>query len=120
MKAVEPTDRVVRNILAEAFEPLTYEGIVHTGMRHVTLDPRRVAGTGLYALRMEPGCISTPHEHPTDEIFYVLEGELVDNDGTVYRRGDMVLMRPGTQHSSHTPGGCTLLVYQDQVETPVD
>ena len=120
MKSIAPGERVVRNILTTPYEPLAYEGISHSGMTHITLDPRRTPGTGLYALRMEAGSVSTGHEHPTDEIFYVLEGELVDNDGTVYKAGDMVLLRPGTQHSSQTPNGCTLLVYQDQVEIPVD
>ncbi|MDQ0469506.1 cupin domain-containing protein [Labrys wisconsinensis] len=119
MKPIAAQDRVVRNILTTPYEPLTYDGIAHDRMTHITLDPRRPAGTGLYALRMAPGSVSTAHEHPTDEIFYVLEGELIDHDGTVYRTGDMVLLRPGTQHASHTPAGCTLLVYQDQVETPV-
>ena len=120
MRPIEEADRVVRNIEATPYAPLTYEGIVHHGMTHITLDPRRPAGTGLYALKMEPGSISTAHEHPDDEIFFVLEGELIDNDGTVYRKGDMVLLRPGTQHSSTTPNGCTLLVYQDRVELPVE
>jgi anti-sigma factor ChrR (cupin superfamily) len=53
-------------------------------------------------------------------MFCVLEGELIDHDGTHYRRGDMVLLRAGTQHSSHTPGGCTLLVYVETLERAND
>jgi quercetin dioxygenase-like cupin family protein len=120
VKPIQPSERVVRNILTTPYEPLTYEGIAHEGMTHITLDPRRTPGTGLYALKMAPGSVSTAHEHPDDEIFFVLEGELIDHDGTVYRAGDMVLLRPGTQHASRTPDGCTLLVYQDRVERPVE
>jgi anti-sigma factor ChrR (cupin superfamily) len=41
----------------------------------------------------------------------VLEGEVKDNDGYVYRPGDFVLLRSGTQHSSHTETGATLAVF---------
>ena len=39
----------------------------------------------------------------------MLEGELVDGDGTVLREGDCVSYAPGTRHRTHSPKGCTLL-----------
>ena len=39
----------------------------------------------------------------------MLEGELVDSDGTVLREGDCVSYAPGTRHRTHSPKGCTLL-----------
>ena len=44
------------------------------------------------------------------EEFLVMEGELVDCDGSSFRAGDFVRFLPGSKHSSHTPDGCTLLV----------
>ena len=63
-----------------------------------------------FLLRMDAGARSTPHEHTGIEEFLVLDGELVDADGTRYRGGDFVHFLPGSKHCSHTPGGCTLLV----------
>ncbi len=60
---------------------------------------------------MAPGSSSQPHEHTSPEQFLVLEGEVKDNDGYVYRPGDFVLLRSGTQHSSHTETGATLAVF---------
>ena len=35
----------------------------------------------------------------------------LDSDGTVFRKGDMVFYRDGTEHNSHTPNGCLLAVH---------
>jgi anti-sigma factor ChrR (cupin superfamily) len=120
MKPVKSGERIVRNLLSDSYRPFEAPGIVYEGLSFLPLDEERPAGTGFHVLRMEPGAVSTAHEHMADEMFYMLEGELIDNDGTHYRRGDMVLLRAGTQHSSHTPSGCTLLVYVETLERPVD
>ena len=62
-----------------------------------------------FLLRMEAGAHSKPHEHTGHEEFLMIEGELIDCDGTVYRKGDFVSFLPGSRHSSHTPNGCILL-----------
>lgn len=120
MKPICPGDRVVRNIFEGPYATFEADGIAYEGLSHLPLDDRRPVGTGLHVLKMDPGAISTPHEHTADEMFYVLEGKLIDADGTRYRKGDMVLLRAGTQHSSRTPEGCTLLVYVETTETPVN
>ena len=63
-----------------------------------------------FLLRMEAGARSKPHEHTGFEEFLVMDGELIDCDGSSYRTGDFVRFSPGSMHSSHTPEGCTLLV----------
>lgn len=67
-------------------------------------------GRGSYLMVMTPGASSTPHRHTGAEEFYVLEGELVDFDGFVYRAGDFVRLAAGTVHTSLSPAGCKLLV----------
>jgi mannose-6-phosphate isomerase-like protein (cupin superfamily) len=118
MKPIRSGERIVRNIFSSPYESFDAEGIAYEGLSHMGLDETRPVGTGLHAIKMEAGSVSTPHEHTSDEMFYVLEGELIDHDGTSYRKGDMVLLKAGTQHSSHTPSGCTLLAYVETIEKP--
>lgn len=68
-------------------------------------------GQGFHVYRMAPGQHAVPHEHPGDEEFLLLEGDLRDHDGTLCRPGDLVWLRDGTRHSSHSEGGCLLAVY---------
>ena len=41
---------------------------------------------------------------------------LIDNDGTVYRQGDVVWLAGGTEHTSHTETGCLVAVYAEAAE----
>ena len=120
MKPYQPGQRIVRNQFAEAFKALEVDGLAYEGLSYLQLDQERPEGTGLHILKMAPGAASLPHEHTSDEIFYVLEGELVDFDGVRYRPGDMVLLRAGTVHRSNSPAGCTLIFYMDSLEKPAE
>lgn len=66
-------------------------------------------GDGFYLLKVAPGSGAALHQHSALEEFIMLEGELVDGDGTVLREGDCVSYDPGTRHRTHSPKGCTLL-----------
>ncbi len=70
----------------------------------------RATGTGSYLLKMAPGASSALHGHAGAEEFLVLEGELVDFDGQVFRTGDHVQLEAGSVHTSLSPTGCRLLV----------
>lgn len=76
---------------------------------NISYDPS--SGEGCYLMRMAPGGSSAPHEHLGYEEFLLLDGEMHDSDGTVYRSGDFVSLKPGSKHVSHSPGGCTLAVF---------
>ena len=76
---------------------------------NVSWDAERAQGS--FLLRFEPGGQSLPHEHMGYEEFFVIEGELIDDDGRVFRAGDFVSFEPGTVHSSSSPGGCLLAVF---------
>ena len=60
-------------------------------------------------IRMEPGAVTIPHTHECMEEFLILEGELIESDGTVLKRGDFTSYRPGTRHNSRTETGCLLI-----------
>jgi mannose-6-phosphate isomerase-like protein (cupin superfamily) len=119
MRPVKSGERIVLNASRAPYKSFDLEGAPCPGVSYLPIDDKRPPGTGLYIFKMEPGAISTAHEHTSDEMFYVLDGELIENDGTVYRPGDMVLLKAGTQHSSHTHDGCTLLVYVETLEIPL-
>ncbi len=120
MKPIHDSERRITNIDDAAFQTFEFEGELCEGLTYLQLDDSKPPGVGFTILRMSPGARSTPHEHTCNEMFFMIEGELVDNDGTVYRPGDFVLLKKGTQHTSHTPDGCLLAVYIDSLEKPID
>lgn len=107
-------DTSLREIIdtgASQFKPYDRYGDPISGMSWITLSGELLNGEfESFLLRMEAGSQSRPHEHMGYEEFLVMEGELIDCDGTVYHSGDFVRLLPGSKHSSHTPDGCVLLV----------
>ena len=104
-----------------AFRPYDRYGTVRDDMEYLPLgDPDDTPGGGeIFLIRFKPGARSTPHEHTGGEAFYVLEGELTDCDGTVFRAGDYVCYRPGSRHFSVSKTGCTLLAVLGGRNVPV-
>jgi anti-sigma factor ChrR (cupin superfamily) len=48
------------------------------------------------------------------EEFLVIEGDLVDSDGTTFGPGDFVSYDAGTHHNSWTETGCLIAVFEWQ------
>ncbi|HEY7749798.1 MAG TPA: cupin domain-containing protein [Aestuariivirgaceae bacterium] len=111
MRKIEKTERQVVNINNASFKPFVIDGKAVHGQSFLQLDDTFAEGTGFHIYRMAPGSASQPHEHTCHEQFLVIEGEVIDNDGHVYRPGDFVLLKSGTQHSSHSKTGATLAVF---------
>jgi len=61
---------------------------------------------GFYITRFTPGATSAAHEHTGYEEFVILEGCMIDSDGTAYQAGTCVSLPPGSIHDSHSPEGC--------------
>ncbi len=120
MKPVKPEDRRVANIYQAAFKPFVYDDGVALGDEVLQLDDGLPLGTGFHVYRMPPGLATRPHRHNGHEQFLILEGELHENDGTVFRKGDLVWLRDGTEHNSYSPQGCLLAVHIAGPEFPVD
>jgi len=68
-------------------------------------------GEGCFLFRFDPGSRSIAHEHLGFEEFVILKGSIVDNDGTTYRAGDFVSLKPGSRHWSYSEGGATVAVF---------
>jgi anti-sigma factor ChrR (cupin superfamily) len=116
MRKVAKDERIVVNINSASFKPFIGDGREIPGQSYLQLDETFPDGCGFHIYRMAPGTASQPHEHTCDEQFLVLDGEVVDNDGYVYRPGDFVLLKKGTEHNSHTKTGATLAVFIREIE----
>tara|TARA_B100001559_G_C16220507_1_gene493214 strand:- start:336 stop:689 length:354 start_codon:yes stop_codon:yes gene_type:complete len=66
---------------------------------------------GTYVSKLEPDTKTLAHVHSGHEEFLILEGELIDSDGTVFKKGDFVSYKPNTSHSSYTKKGCLILTF---------
>jgi len=107
-------DQNLRQIIsteAAEFRPYDRYGEPVAGMSWLALSGELLNGEfECFLLCMDAGARSKPHEHTGFEEFLVMEGELIDCDGSRYQAGDFLRFLPGSKHSSHTPNGCTLLV----------
>ncbi|MSP82389.1 MAG: cupin [Alphaproteobacteria bacterium] len=78
-------------------------------MAYVALSYDKARGEGVYLMRMDAGAVTIPHQHKGFEDFLILEGEVIESDGTVLKSGDFVSYRPGSRHNSRTVTGCMLV-----------
>jgi anti-sigma factor ChrR (cupin superfamily) len=120
MKPIGKGDRVVANIRTARYEGFVYPDGVALGDEVLQLDRDRPLGVGFHVYRMPPGMTTRGHRHNGHEQFLILEGELIESDGTVLGPGDMVFYRDGSEHHSHTPNGCLLAVHIAGLEIAVD
>lgn len=117
MQTIGPHERKVANIHDDsAYTRYESRDGFEAGTSYIKLNPETERDVGFYIYRMEPGARSTPHRHGGAEEFLIVEGELIDNDGTVYKAGDVVWLAPGTEHTSHTETGCLIAVYAEDAE----
>ena len=104
--------RKITNPLNVKFEPFDNYGTSIPGMSWHKISYNQEIGQGSYILKMEPGAKSLPHKHINYEEFLVLNGELIDSDSKIFKKGDFITFEPGSTHSSYTKTGCLLLVFQ--------
>ena len=115
MRKIKSEERIVKNIYEDNFVKweATNSG---RGESIIQLDNSKPLGVGFHIYKVSPGGFSSPHEHTGHEQFLLIEGDLVDNDGTIYIPGDFVLLKKGTQHNSFTKDGCLLAVFIEKPE----
>ena len=101
------------------FEPFDNYGAVTTGMSWHKITYNKETGQGTYILKMDPGAKSLSHEHTNYQEFLMLDGELIDADNKVFKKGDFVTFEPGSSHSSYTKNGCLILVFQRSKNKPI-
>ncbi|MEM7124245.1 MAG: cupin domain-containing protein [Pseudomonadota bacterium] len=103
--------RHVFNIKDAPWRVYTLQGKPQKDCHWANLSYDDKSGEGCFLFRFGAGAHSIPHEHLGFEEFYVLEGEIEDNDGYVYHPGDFVSLDPGSRHSSHSDDGAIVAVF---------
>jgi anti-sigma factor ChrR (cupin superfamily) len=88
------------------------EGEIQPEMSWLPISYDRDTGQGCYLMRMQPGAVTIAHDHQFMEEFLILEGDLVDSDGTSFGPGDFISYDAGTHHNSWTEGGCLIAVFE--------
>jgi anti-sigma factor ChrR (cupin superfamily) len=106
--------RKVFNLHSAPFREYDMEGPVQPEMSWLPISYDEATGQGCYAMRMRPGAVTISHEHAGMEEFLILEGDLIDDDGTRFAPGDFVSYEPGTTHNSRTENGCLIAVFEWQ------
>ena len=104
--------RKITNSLNVKFEPFDNYGVPIAGMSWHKISYNEKTGQGSYILKMEPGSKSLSHKHIDYEEFLILDGELIDSDGKIFKKGNFITFEPGSSHYSCTKTGCLLLVFQ--------
>ena len=112
--------RKITNPYNLEFIPFDNYGVTVPGMSwHKISYNKENGGQGTYVLKMEPGAKSLPHEHTGFEEFLMLDGELIDPDGRIFKKNDFVSFEPGSKHSSHTIKGGLVLVFMRGINQPL-
>ncbi|MEM9605163.1 MAG: cupin domain-containing protein [Pseudomonadota bacterium] len=109
----ENKGRVINTASAE-YVPYDFGGPVLDGVFQMDLSYDSDTGHGAYLVKMAPGTVTTPHVHAVREEFMVLEGDIIESDGTVLGPGDYIIYEPGTEHCSRTETGAVLIGFDFQ------
>ncbi len=109
---MERSQRRIVPIHQAEFGQYDLDGPVQSDISLLEVSYDRATGNGCYFMRMQPGAVTVPHVHAGTEDFLILEGDLVDDDGTVFKPGDFVSYAPGSRHNSWTENGCLIAVFE--------
>ncbi len=92
------TKRKITDLYNVKFVPFDNYGAEVPGMSwHKISYDKKNGGYGSYLLKMEPGTKSLPHTHTGYEEFLMLDGELTDPDGKIFKKGDFITFEPGSK-----------------------
>jgi len=81
--------------------------------------PEEAHGSGAALIRYQPGGEAPLHVHTSFELIYMLEGEMTTTQGKV-KKNDLILLPPGSQHSSKSETGCVALIIWNQPVQLID
>ena len=84
----------------EEFLEYNRYGEVISGLKWLPLSKDEDLQHEVFIIRFEAESSSSFHRHNGYEEFYVLDGELIDADGEVFKKGDYIKFEKGSEHSS--------------------
>ena len=113
-------DRNIIDIYNVEFKPFDRYGAPVPNMSWHIISYDQISGQGSYVLKMDPGARTVPHTHMGFEEFLIVEGELIDSDGMVFKKGEFVSFGPGSQHSSFSEIGALIIVFQRGLNQPLE
>lgn len=105
------SQRRIVNFRSATFDTYSLQGRPQPDLTWSNISYDERTGQGFFLIRFAPGGRSIPHEHLDYEEFVVLEGEIADSDGGIYRPGDCVSLPPGSRHFSVSAEGCITAVF---------
>ena len=111
MKSQDKVPRKVVNYKEAEFQVYSLQGKPQEDISWHNISWSDEENSGFFLAKFEPGAVSIPHEHLGYEEFVILEGELVDHDGWVYRTGDCVSLSAGSRHFSRSDTGAIVAVF---------
>ena len=89
-------------------QELPWEQTRFAGIETKTLFIDKATGSVTALIKMAPGARLPDHEHPLSEQSFVIEGTLVDDDGSC-AAGNFVWRPAGSRHQAWSPEGCVVL-----------
>lgn len=111
MALTSKVDRAVVNIHDVEFQTYSLQGKPQKDISWHNISWSDEDNSGFFLIKFAPGGVSIPHEHLGFEEFVIIEGELIDHDGWVYRAGDCVSLTKGSQHYTHSNTGAKVAVF---------
>tara|TARA_E500000331_G_scaffold351564_1_gene398489 strand:- start:1401 stop:1754 length:354 start_codon:yes stop_codon:yes gene_type:complete len=93
------------------FVPFDKYGEIIKGWSWHKISFNKKTNFGTYISKLDPGTKTLPHTHSGFEEFLILDGELIDSDGAIFKKGDFISYKPNSSHSSYTIKGCLILTF---------
>ncbi len=120
MSAARKVRRKVVNFKEANFETYSLQGKPQADLSWHNISWSDEDDSGFFLIKFDPGGVSIPHEHLGYEEFVILEGELSDHDGWIYRPGDCVSLSKGSRHFSTSKTGAIVAVFVRGGFTTID
>lgn len=111
MPGTAKVDRNVVNYKDAEFQIYSLQGKPQDDISWFNISWSDEENAGFFLAKFKPGGVSIPHEHLGYEEFVLLEGDLIDHDGYVYRAGDCVSLKKGSRHFTRSDTGATVAVF---------
>ena len=111
MPGARKVRRKVVNYKDAEFETYSLQGKPQADLSWHNISWSDEDDSGFFLIKFDPGGVSLPHEHLGTEEFVILEGEIMDHDGWVYRPGDCVSLAKGSRHFSSSNTGAIVAVF---------